>query len=138
MRSTSDEIGPTTQLVGPVRIVADSRAPSNARRAAVEALDALGAACLRDPVQLLVSEIVTNSVVHAECDQIQLTFRHADDRVRVETMDCDAATTPTMTALVRETPGGFGLHIVDTVAEEWGVSSLPGGKVVWFELAVPR
>ena len=137
MRSSSDEITRTTDLVGPVRIPADNRAPSVARRAAVQALEELGVPCLREPVELLVSEIVTNSVMHAECHQVQLTLRHADDRLRVETMDCDTDSTPKMADLVRETPGGFGLHIVDTVAEQWGVSSLPEGKVVWFELAVP-
>lgn len=134
---TDDGDGPFANSIGPVVIAASTKAPSVARRAVVAALDELGVPCLHDPVTLLVSEIVTNSVMHAACAHISLTVTQTGDCVRVETVDCDSASSPDMTDLVRETPGGFGLHIVDSVAQDWGVTDHPDGKAVWFELAVP-
>lgn len=134
---TDDGVEPMANSVGPVLIAAGTQAPSIARRAAVAALDELGVPCLNDPVTLLVSEIVTNSVMHAACEHISLTVTQTGDCVRVETVDCDSSSSPKMTDPVRETPGGFGLHIVDSVARDWGVSTHPEGKAVWFEMAVP-
>jgi anti-sigma regulatory factor (Ser/Thr protein kinase) len=139
MPRLDDDARPSVNSVGPVLIAAGTQAPSIARRAAVAALDELGVSCLHEPVTLLVSEIVTNSVVHTSCDHISVTVAVTQDgdRVRVETVDCDGSATPTMSELVRETPGGFGLHIVNAVAQDWGVAELPEGKAVWFEIAVP-
>lgn len=133
----SDGDSPAVHSIGPVTIDAGTGAPAVARRTAVAALEQLGVEQLRDTVTLLVSEIVTNSVLHASCDHITLTISRTGNRVRIETVDCDGATTPRMTEAVRETPGGFGLHIVDRVAREWGVSPHIEGKAVWFELAAP-
>ena len=137
MQHTDGGAQPLANSVGPVLIAAGTQAPSIARRAAAAALDELGVPCLNDPVTLLVSEIVTNSVMHAACDHISLTVTQVGDYVRVEAVDCDSSASPKMTDLVRETPGGFGLHIVDSVARDWGVAEHPDGKAVWFEMAVP-
>jgi anti-sigma regulatory factor (Ser/Thr protein kinase) len=87
---------------------------------------------------LLVSELVTNAVVHAASDVcIRVSARPL---IRVEVEDHDPRLPETRPA--RDTPpvvdalepGGLGLAIVDGLASRWGVDRLADGKVVWFEI----
>jgi two-component sensor histidine kinase len=80
---------------------------------------------------LLVSELVTNAVVHAACDvRLRVT---AGSPVRVEVHD-ENPEPPRARAREPLEVGGFGLVIVESVASRWGVEPQPTGKVVWFEL----
>ena len=90
---------------------------------------------LRDDVDLLVSELVTNSVRHAHADHIELHATSGPERVRIEVSDLgpgfdevDARREPSLTG-----EGGYGLHIVDSVANRWGVNGRPYAGV-WFEI----
>jgi serine phosphatase RsbU (regulator of sigma subunit)/anti-sigma regulatory factor (Ser/Thr protein kinase) len=89
-------------------------------------------------LQLLVSEVVTNSVRHGGARQgehVDLRVALARDRVRLEVRDPG----PGFDALVRpELPntdrgGGYGLYLVDLYADDWGVSGTEG-TCVWFEV----
>jgi anti-sigma regulatory factor (Ser/Thr protein kinase) len=87
-----------------------------------------------DDAELLVSELVTNSVRHARLgasDTITVQVRQEDRRLRVEVADpgagLDAAPRP-------RGDGGWGLLLLDRVADRWGVRHDPD-TVVWFELA---
>jgi anti-sigma regulatory factor (Ser/Thr protein kinase) len=90
-----------------------------------------------DDAQLLVSELVTNSVRHAPLvpgAAIGVTIEIFDAFVRVEVED------PGDVAIVARAPdrehgGGFGLYVVQTVAQRWG-SSREGTTRVWAELAI--
>jgi CheY-like chemotaxis protein/anti-sigma regulatory factor (Ser/Thr protein kinase) len=83
-----------------------------------------------DGVKLLVSELATNAVTHA-CTPFDVSVHQTGDGVRVEVSDGSlvqpAASEPSA-------PGGFGLSIVDTLADSWGFTPSGRGKVVWFEL----
>lgn len=83
-----------------------------------------------DTVELLVSELVTNAVLHAEGDP-ELTIRDLGDRIRVEVSDTSPRPPqidpPNLT-------GGRGLQLVDTLAARWGTDRRPAGKTVWFEV----
>lgn len=89
-----------------------------------------------DLAALVVSELVTNAVVHAGEDRhtIGLTVHTGGGALRIEVADHDPRPP------VRATPGGQaaagrGLMIVDRVATRWGWTPLqPVGKVVWCEL----
>jgi hypothetical protein len=59
-----------------------------------------------DRAMLLTSELVTNGVLHAA--------------------------TPLRLTLTRH--GGFGLHIVERLASNWGCAQRDDGKTVWFEM----
>jgi anti-sigma regulatory factor (Ser/Thr protein kinase) len=86
--------------------------------------------------QLLASELVTNAVIHAATPLV-LSLALDDGVLRVFVEDGDERA-PVMAA-ERGPHGGFGLHIVEELADAWGTSRRPGGgKVVWFELSVPR
>jgi anti-sigma regulatory factor (Ser/Thr protein kinase) len=81
---------------------------------------------------LLVSELATNAIVHAESD-IRLRIRVGDD-VRIEV--CDASSdAPAVTPGDSERESGRGLELVSTLADGWDWAPKPEGKVVWFALA---
>jgi len=121
------------------------RGGPHAAPAARRALGALRAPLgpdLFDDVSLLVSELVTNSVRHGEVGpdgQIELNVDVGDDRVRVEVDDrglgFDARTAPRMDS---DRGGGFGLYLVDHLADRWQTERHDGATRVWFELSRSR
>jgi anti-sigma regulatory factor (Ser/Thr protein kinase) len=87
-------------------------------------------------VRLLVSELVTNSLRHAELgddDHIRLAVEVSDARVRVEVSDPGPGFAPVDPSDDPETADGWGLYLVATLADRWGVEK---GETtcVWFEL----
>lgn len=93
----------------------------------------------RSDVTLLVSELVTNAYRHSgqeTHDSIGLRVELTGSTVRIEVADRGAGKTPAIREAGED--GGWGLRIVETVADRWGTSRDPSGTVVWFELeAVP-
>jgi anti-sigma regulatory factor (Ser/Thr protein kinase) len=91
-------------------------------------------------VRLLVSELVTNAIRHADLadeDAIRLIVTVADTKIRVEVRDPgrgfelgEAPSDPARSA-------GWGLFLVETLADRWGAESR-GGTHVWFELDLPE
>jgi anti-sigma regulatory factor (Ser/Thr protein kinase) len=103
------------------------------------ALDDLGAEMsnerIRD-VQLLVSELVTNAVRHANLadgDVIGLVIELADDSLRVEVHDPGGGFVPSAPSPDPARPSGWGLYLVAELADRWGVDS-DDSTLVWFEL----
>jgi anti-sigma regulatory factor (Ser/Thr protein kinase) len=92
-----------------------------------------------DDLRLLVSELVTNSVLHGGAGpdhRVQLHVDRPDNRVRVEVCDDGRGWTEMLrsTSLDSDQPaGGWGLMLVGALADRWGVRA---GKrtCVWFEL----
>ncbi len=88
-----------------------------------------------DDVELLVSELVTNAVLHAH-SAARLTIEHFDDRIRVTVADSSAAP-PRLRDYGPEAATGRGVFLVDRLAHQWGVETDDdAGKRVWFEVAV--
>lgn len=81
---------------------------------------------------LLVSEVVTNSLLHAG-SPINLTVRKCADGVRVEVRD-HSTNLPAPRNYAGDSVTGRGLEILDLTAANWGAELLEDGKVVWFEL----
>jgi anti-sigma regulatory factor (Ser/Thr protein kinase) len=89
-----------------------------------------------DAVELMVSELATNCIRHAEA-AFEVTVSRARGRVRIAVTD-DAGGTPTMRSPGPEDPTGRGLLIVDAFSDAWGVEREGrGGKTVWFMVTVP-
>lgn len=104
-----------------------------------QALDPLSAHLpdgrLRD-VRLLVSELVTNAVRHANLasgDTIDLVIELADHRLRVEVHDPGGGFVPSAPAPDPARPSGWGLYLVAELADRWGVDS-DHETLVWFEV----
>ncbi|HUR49652.1 MAG TPA: PAS domain S-box protein [Acidimicrobiales bacterium] len=109
--------------------------PVSARRARRVVLDALsdwslGALC--DEAALLVSEVVTNSLLHAG-SPMGLTVRRLGSGVRVEVRD-RSTSMPSPRHYPGDSVTGRGLEILDLTASNWGAELFEDGKVVWFEL----
>jgi anti-sigma regulatory factor (Ser/Thr protein kinase) len=92
-----------------------------------------------DTLSLLVSELVSNAVLHSDAPPssgIALCARVLSRRaVRVEVIDRGSGFAAT-TRDPAQPIGGFGLFLVDKQATRWGVDR-EGGTRVWFELAAP-
>lgn len=115
------------------RLVPDPASASTARRFVTEMLAAWGADGTVDLVSLLVSELVTNSLLHAR-STMELVVELREHIVRVEVEDHSPAL-PVLLELDDGTLTGRGLTLVDTCSDRWGVEPHSAGKTVWFEIA---
>jgi DNA-binding NarL/FixJ family response regulator len=115
-------------------LAADLKSAREARAFVDEVLARWDAADTIDVVVLLVSELVTNAVVHAG-SEVDLSVRLLPDVVRVEVVDTSPVIPSPQDADDHDT-SGRGLAIMDAMASAWGIDPLPDGKRVWFE--VPR
>lgn len=106
-----------------------SDAPRLARDFAQAAIRDWGAEPLATAIQLAVSELVTNAVVHGD-GRIRLKLIQRPLEVVVEVFD-DGLGKPAMGPDVPASDGGRGLRIVEAVSARWGVEANEGGKVVW-------
>ncbi|MEW2115885.1 MULTISPECIES: ATP-binding protein [unclassified Streptomyces] len=86
---------------------------------------------LLDVAELLVSELVTNAVLHA-ASPFRFTLWAAHGVLRCEVTDTGRRTPRVRCAGVAES--GRGMFLVDALARRWGCHQDGPGKTVWFEL----
>ena len=90
---------------------------------------------LVDDATLLASELVTNSVKYGGEGNIRLEIEADSDRLRAEIIDQGsgfAHATREKRNLRASDAGGWGLELVEKLADDWGVHE--GSTHVWFEL----
>jgi serine phosphatase RsbU (regulator of sigma subunit)/anti-sigma regulatory factor (Ser/Thr protein kinase) len=114
----------------------DARAVRAARAHLRAVVDQWELGALEDAAELVVSELVTNALVHAGT-ACALTVRYdaagAQLRLGVE----DGTTShPQPRDAAEDASGGRGMQIVEAVARRWWVAPHGSGKTVWVELAV--
>ncbi len=115
-----------------VDIPRDPQAPRLARRA-VESLGPAIAPDVKGDVVLLVSELITNSVKYGGTGDLRLQIEApAPKRLRIEVVDQGSGFEPVARSRPKTEPGGWGLHLVETLADRWGVHE--GSTHVWFEI----
>ncbi|PRY10082.1 ATP-binding SpoIIE family protein phosphatase [Kineococcus rhizosphaerae] len=85
-----------------------------------------------DTATLLVSEAVTNAVVHGR-GPVRLVLDVDADRVHLEVSDA-APAAPVRREIDLEAVGGRGLQLIDALASAWGVRADPPGKTVWLDV----
>ena len=110
-----------------------------AARHAVDQLSGRLPEDLLGDVRLLVSELVTNSLRHAELgpeDSIALVVGVDDATVRVEVADPGKGFDYAEPPVNPEDVDGWGLYLVQTLSDRWGVDRAGdhGTTRVWFEL----
>jgi anti-sigma regulatory factor (Ser/Thr protein kinase) len=93
----------------------------------------------RAKLELLVSELVTNALLHGGrgVDPITLKIAYNGDRVRLAVHDCGPGFTPRPSD-VRDPlgAGGRGCLIVEALSDDWGVDCDDDGCTVWCEVEI--
>lgn len=84
------------------------------------------------PMELAVSELVTNAIVHGE-GVIDVSVSAFGDRLRLEVADEGAAVPRAGGDQEIEGIGGWGLHLIDSLSDDWGSADRGGGTRVWME-----
>jgi len=96
--------------------------------------EALVAPPITETALLLVSEVVTNAIVHGAGPPLLSVDVHPSV-LRVTVTDDGAGTPQVQQPGSSLADGGRGLYLVETLAARWGTNRLvPTGKTVWFEL----
>jgi len=121
-----------------VSLAQDREAPRRAREHVGLFLDAHGIEPeVRDEARLIVSELVTNAVVHA-AEPITLEVAVRDAGLLVEVCDGDdRAAVIAARHANGDAMSGRGLTIIDAFSHRWGVRHHRGGKSVWAEIHAP-
>ena len=108
--------------------------PADARQIARQACRDWGIPNAADDVSLVVSELVTNAVVHAKTPLI-LAIEREGPTLAVAVGDGQPAA-PWLTAQSPESSGGRGIALVSRLSTNWGVVRTVLGKTVWASLNV--
>jgi anti-sigma regulatory factor (Ser/Thr protein kinase) len=109
-------------------------APSEARRAVHELVSSLVAADVARTAELLVSELVTNAVIHGT-GMVRLVVDCSNHCVSVTVSDDDPVA-PKVQPERLMSEGGRGMRMIESLAGSWGVKPRDDGpgKDVWFRL----
>ncbi len=120
------------------KIDARPEGPAQARRIIAEELSARLSARELDDVKLMVSELVTNGIVHGNQDNglgedgipVMLDLCVNGD-IRCAVLDHG----PGFVARTAQdtTAGGWGLRLVEQLSDRWGMQVSPRRTEVWFE-----
>jgi anti-sigma regulatory factor (Ser/Thr protein kinase) len=108
------------------------QAPGAARRFVVETLARRGHGNVVDHAAAVVTELATNSVLHAQSEFV-VAISDFNGVVRISVRDGSAAP-PLPCDAESMAVSGRGLALVGAVAARWGVEELDDGKAVWAEL----
>lgn len=88
---------------------------------------------LSDDAELLVSELVTNGIMHASGRLVRLWLR-SDGRQLAILIGDQSSVAPIPAEQDADAPDGRGLAIVDALAARWGTYLAGDGKIVWCTL----
>lgn len=109
------------------------RSPSAARHFVSDMLRSWHLESAIEPTELLISELVTNAVVHAGTE-VQIVLEASAETVHVEVIDLNRRPPVARLAPYDDLQTGRGLTLLQSVASDWGVHLLEQGKAVWFEV----
>ncbi|MDX3749604.1 ATP-binding protein [Streptomyces sp. AK08-02] len=86
-----------------------------------------------DAAEVVISELVSNAVLHGRADTVGVRLRHVGGQVRLEVNDHSPSAVPTSTRVGLDSEGGRGLWLVGSLVDElggtWGFTA--DGTVAW-------
>jgi two-component sensor histidine kinase len=108
--------------------------PAQARRIIAEELDSRLSARSVEEIKLMVSELVTNGILHgaSENDAPVLLDLCVNGDIRCGVVDEGRGLAAGLAARVKH-GGGWGLQVVEQLADRWGMKRSPDHTEVWFE-----
>jgi anti-sigma regulatory factor (Ser/Thr protein kinase) len=114
------------------KIEPEPEGPAQARRIIADELASRVSAPVLDDVKLMVSELVTNGIVHGstrpDAPVMLDLLVNGDIRCRVLDHGRGFANGPRGEEL-----GGWGLQVVEQLSDRWGMQCSPRQTEVWFE-----
>ena len=116
----------------------DPRAPAAARDFVALCLAQRIVASALDSAQLLVSELVTNSLRHSDAalGEVMVSVELMPDWFRIGVQDSGSGAVITARPADLVSGSGFGLNLVQMLSERWGVERLAGGGTqVWAQIS---
>ncbi|MEU9478662.1 SpoIIE family protein phosphatase [Streptomyces sp. NPDC048191] len=116
-------------------LAADPAVVADARKEAARQLTEWGLEELAFTTELVVSELVTNAIRHAEGP---VRLRLIRGRALICEVSDGSATAPHLRHPRATDEGGRGLLLVSQFSERWGTRFAPGGKVIWAEQSLTR
>ncbi|MGW0828500.1 SpoIIE family protein phosphatase [Streptomyces sp. NPDC002845] len=122
-----------TDRVAVWEVAPDPAAVADTRKNAVRQLEAWGLTEAAFVTELVVSELVTNAIRHAE-PPIQLRLIH--DRSLICEVSDTSSTAPHMRRARAFDEGGRGLLLVAQLTQRWGTRPTPTGKTIWAEQSI--
>jgi anti-sigma regulatory factor (Ser/Thr protein kinase) len=125
-------IGGVTEREATLSFAADPVGAADARRFTRGCCTEWGIDDVLDTATLLVSEVVTNAVLHG-ASTVELTLRAGPGSLRVEVRD-DNEALPVRKRYSQTAATGRGLVLLEALSSAWGAEPESAGKVVWFDL----
>ncbi|MEH0472097.1 SpoIIE family protein phosphatase [Streptomyces hayashii] len=114
-------------------VASDPAAVAEARKRAVDRLEAWGLTDAAFVTELIVSELVTNAIRHGE-PPVQLRLIH--DRTLICEVSDGGGTAPHMRRARTYDEGGRGLLLVAQLSRRWGTRPGAKGKTIWAEQTI--
>lgn len=108
------------------------QSPRQGRRFVTEVLRTSGVDRYAETARLLVSELITNAVLHGR-SELEVLISVDESEVRVDVRDLSSRR-PAVSDQDEDALNGRGLAIVSRLASRWGVDARAEGKSVWFVL----
>jgi anti-sigma regulatory factor (Ser/Thr protein kinase) len=128
--------GSVTPMGDGIELPATPASPAAARQWATDRLESWGEGELVDTVTLLITELVTNVLLHARTPcELRIV---KGDRLRVEVVDGSGRVPEQRRRDGELTGSGNGLLLLSALSDDHGVVLDPAGKRVWFELEWPH
>lgn len=115
-----------------VSIAPEERRVCHLRRLAAATLAYWGIPEFADSVQLLVSEMAANAIIHGKGEEVSLLLVHEHGRVRIE-IGGQVSARPVLIEASPDAETGRGVFIMDVLADAWGVSD--DGTTTWCTVA---
>lgn len=117
-----------------VQLAAQAAEVPRVRQAVRDWLRSAGNRCDWFIAELLVSELVTNALLHALPPLEVRVQALGAAGVRIEVFDGSRDKLPSRDELALDADNGRGLEIIAALASRWGTESTSSGKLVWAEL----
>lgn len=126
-------IGSETPNAAVIELAPQLQSAETARRFVHDRCQDWGCPEMEDAATLIVSELVTNAIVHA-ATPAELRAQWSNGVLRIEVLDNAEGRPPHPRMAQEYDENGRGLFLVDAFSTAWGVESTDHGKLVWAEV----
>ena len=129
---TAEVRGEWQQGPGQLSVPSLPASVSRIRRFAAAACREVAGGSVCETVELLVSEVATNALVHGAGD-VRVDVHTSGSAVRIEVSD-DSTALPVPRDAGPDGESGRGMALVEALSSRWGTDARADGKTVWFEV----